>query len=290
MRNTKFIVALIILSACSHRAGSQAYTMVHDGATRSYIVHLPTGYTATQKYPLVLNLHGLGESNIKQEHYSHMDDVADSGHFIVVYPEGVNKAWNAGIRGPRVTKVDDVGFISALLDTLEAKYSIDAKRIYSCGISNGGFMSYRLACELSNRIAAIASVAGQLTDFMKAACRPSRPVAIMQIHGTDDELVNYEGALGYGPVDSLIHFWLWKDNCKPTPVITKLPDTDTTDGCTVTKYDYVSCSGGSEVALYKIINGGHTWPGGYPVSFLGKTDEDFNASEEIWKFFKGKSL
>jgi polyhydroxybutyrate depolymerase len=137
---------------------SQTYSFTHNSIVRSYIVHLPTGYVASTQYPLVINMHGYTSTAAQQQAYSQMDVVADTGKFIVVYPDGVNNAWNAGF-GTNPT-IDDVGFLSTLIDTMKAKFSVDALKVYSCGLSNGGFMSFRLACELENKIAAIAPVAG----------------------------------------------------------------------------------------------------------------------------------
>jgi polyhydroxybutyrate depolymerase len=246
-----------------------------EGIERSYKVHLPPDYTPDSLYPLVFNMHGYGSNAIEQQLYSGFDFVADTAGIILVYPNGVDNTWN--VYGS--TGVNDGGFISALIDTMAAGYSIDLDRVYSTGMSMGGFMSYRLACELYTRIAAIASVTGLLvTD----PCEPARPVGILQMHGTADQTVPYS----YVPLT--INFWTGLDNCPSQPVVTDLPNIDTTDNSTVTVSYYGLCDDSTEVILYTINGGEHTWPGA--LINIGVTNQDINASVEIWNFFKKYSL
>lgn len=158
-------------------------------------------------------------------------------------------------------------------------YDIDLNRVYSTGMSMGGFMSYRLACELSERIAAIASVTGLLAAF---PCTPARPLPVLQIHGTADGTVPYSG------VSSTISFWVGENNCPVSPVITNLPDINSTDASTVTKSYYGFCDDSTEVILYTVNNGGHTWPDA--AINIGVTNRDFNANSEVWNFFKKYAL
>lgn len=284
MRNN-FLSFLMLLSFCAH---AQTYSFTHNSIVRSYIVHLPTGYTTSTQYPLVINMHGYTSTASQQQTYSQMDAVADTGKFIVVYPDGVNNAWNAGF-GTNPT-IDDVGFLSALIDTLKVKFSINALKVYACGLSNGGFMSYRLACELQDKIAAIAPVAGLMSDSTRLFCQNTCPVPVMHFHGTSDAVVNYNGSLGYVSADSVVKIWRIKDGCPQTPVTTSVADINPLDGCTVTKYVYGPGQNSSEVVFFKITSGGHTWPGGFPIPSFGNTNQDIKASGEIWKFFKKHSL
>lgn len=256
-------------------AFSQNFTLTHDGISRSYRLHLPPGYSPDSLYPLVINMHGLGSNAVEQEFYSEFNPVGDSNGIIVAYPNGLNETWN--VSSPSGT--DDVGFISALIDTVNLTYNIDLERVYACGMSMGGFMSYRLACELSDRIAAIASVTG-LQAFNP--CTPSRPVPVAQFHGTADPIVPYAG------VPTTIANWVGYNGCPMEPVVTDLPDIDTNDNSTVTLSYYGLCNNLSEVLLYTINNGEHTWPG---ASFIiGVTNQDIHASVEIWNFFKKYTL
>lgn len=270
---------------------AQTYSFTHDGLLRSYIVHLPLNYNPANQYPLVVNMHGLSNTAAIQETYTAMNAVSDTGNFIIIYPDAYGTtSFNAGFNSPYNSGVDDLGFISALLDTAIANYSIDTLRIYACGMSNGGFMSYRLACELEDRIAAIASVTGSMPDSMEYYCQSSRAVPVMQVHGTTDPTVNYNGAPGVWAIDTTVQYWVQKNGCPTSPVSTAIPNTSIIDLCTVEKFYYGPCDAGSEVVFYKITGGGHTWPGAIPIPVLGNTNQDFNASGEIWNFFRKYSL
>jgi len=249
---------------------AQEFSITHDGLLRTYRLHLPANYDQDSIYPLVINMHGLGSNAWEQELYTQFNNVSDTGRFLVAYPNGINETWNVSSE----TGTDDVGFISALIDSLDAEFSIDLQRVYATGMSMGGFMSYRLACQLSDRIAAIASVTGLQAYY---PCNPVRPVPVAQFHGTLDPIVPYAG------VATTINNWVSNNGCPDTSVITDLPDIDTTDNSTVTVSYYGLCNDSTEVILYTIIGGEHTWPGA-PIN-IGVTNFDIHASNEIWKFF-----
>ena len=270
-RLAPLIICILTCCVVTCPAQTQTGSFTYDGLVRNYRVHLPTSCLGL---PLVFNLHGLGSNAAQQEFYSGFNSVADANDFILVYPDGINNEWN--ITG---TGVDDVGFISALIDSMKKEHDVDLNRVYSTGMSMGGFMSYRLACQLSDRIAAIASVTGLLATF---PCSPSRSVPVMQIHGTADGTVAYSG------VNSTVSFWVGHNNCPANPVVTNLPDIDMNDGSTVTKSYYGLCDDSTEVILYTVNNGGHTWPDA--TIDIGVTNHDFNASSEIWDFFKKYDL
>src|SRR5688572_30145590 len=253
---------LLILFGVAFTIGyAQTYSCVFDGNTRSYIVHLPTGYNASNTYPLVLNFHGYTSNAAQQQAYSLMDQVADTAGFIVVYPDGVGNAWNVGFgAGAYNTGIDDVGFVNALLDTMMANFSVDPEAVYSTGMSNGGYMSNRLACELPFRIVAIASVTGPMTDSTHAYCNPGRNVPVMHIHGTTDPVVNYNGMTQSLSVAELIIFWGTNDECPVSSTDVPYPNINIGDNCTATRKNYLPCTDGSEVVLIEITNGGHTWP------------------------------
>ena len=255
-----------------------------DGIERDYRLYIPEGYDGTTEMPLVFNLHGYTSFASQQELYSQMGPVADDGYFLVCYPNGVDFQWNTGFG----SDVDDVGFINALIDTLIANYPVNEKRIYSTGMSNGGYMSYKLACELNDRIAAVASVTGSMTPEEAMACEPGRPVPVLQIHGTLDAVVPYDGSNFSISMDELIDFWLANNGCTNNAEVFEVPDINVVDGCTATRYTYSECEPFSEVVFYQIINGAHTWPGG-AIPIPG-TNYDFNASEVIWEFFNKYEL
>lgn len=264
-------------------------TISHDGIQRSYRLYVPSVYDGSEAVPLLFNLHGYTSNALQQEAYGDFRPIADTANFILVHPDGTQDQsgttfWNAF--GSPTETVDDVGFLSALIDTLNADYNIDLNRVYSTGMSNGGFMSYRLACALSSRIAAIASVTGAMIDPSFLACSPAHPTPAMQIHGTADPTVPYNGSTGVlGAVESA-EYWVTFNNCNPTPVETAVPDIDMTDMCTADHFVYSGGDAGSTVELYRVNGGAHTWPGTNPFfSTLGITNQDFSASVEIWRFF-----
>lgn len=282
----KQLYLLLLAILCSFGAQAQSFnkSLTFDGLTRNYIVHLPTGYDSTwTDVPLVFNLHGYTSNASQQQVYALMNNVADTAGFIVVYPDGINNAWNSFATGIGST-ANDVGFISYLIDVLYSDYgNIDLKRVYTCGMSNGGYMSYRLACELSDRIAAMAGVTGLLALSIETTCSPVHPMPVLQIHGTNDATVPYNGGPGISSVDQTIQYWIGANNCPSTAVIDTLPDVDTNDGSTVIKYTYGLCDSNSQVILYKVVGGGHTWPGA--LVDLGGTNYDIDGSVEIWDFF-----
>jgi polyhydroxybutyrate depolymerase len=179
--------------------------------------------------------------------------------------------------------VDDVAFSSALIDSISAQYNIDQDRVYSTGMSNGGFMSFKLACELSDRIAGIASVTGSILPLTLSNCNALHSTPIMQIHGTTDGTVPYNGGAGWTePIGSLVDYWANFNNCTATPVIENMPNISVVDGSTVEKFSYLNGYNCTEVIHFKITNGGHTWPGSVFPS--AGTNYDINASIEVWNF------
>lgn len=259
-------------------------SLIHDQLTRSFTFYIPASYTVGKPTALVFNLHGYGSNADQQEFYADFRKIADTAGFITVHPNGTvfpqtgQQFWNVGLVAG--SNVDDVGFLHAIIDTLSGVYTIDADRIYSTGMSNGGFMSYHLAC-LSNRFAAVASVTGSMTILTQAACKNAAPTPVMEIHGTADAVVNYNGSNGILSIPDVLNFWIQKNGLDPLAVIrTSVADININDGATAEHYVY---PGMHEVEHYKVINGGHTWPGS-PIVF-GTTCQDFNASEVIWKFF-----
>ncbi len=288
----KFEIILIcglFLSTVALSQTTISGSFVSGGLTRTYRIYVPAIYNGSIPVPLVLNLHGYGSSNTSQESYGDFRPIADTANFILVHPNGTldvnnNLFWNC-FGG---STVNDVGFLSALIDTISANYNIDANSIYSAGLSNGGFMSYDLACSLSVRIAAIASVTGSMIYSHKNACAAVHPTPVMQIHGTADGTVPYAGTASFLPIDSLVRFWAQFNNCSLTPVITPVPNISTTDGCTADRYLYNVGTNGSTVEFYRVLGGSHSWPGA-PFN-INVTNMDFSASVVIWRFFRKYKL
>jgi polyhydroxybutyrate depolymerase len=196
-----------------------------------------------------------------------------------------------GRQRSRSERRDDVGFVRLLLDDLAKVANIDPKRVYATGISNGGIMCYRLAAELSDRIAAIAPVSGTMGT---KTCNPKHPVSVIHFHGTDDKFLPFKGGIGdrslaqvvFLPVEHSIQTWVKADGCPENPVITDLPN-KADDGTMVQRQIYGPGKDGAEVVLFVINGGGHTWPGREPgVGFLGKSTKNILANDLMWEFFK----
>ncbi|HYV91115.1 MAG TPA: Ig-like domain-containing protein [Chitinophagales bacterium] len=250
------------------------------GKTRTYFLHIPTGYDAAQSTPLVLVFHGINCTGSQMANITEFSPLADQENFIVVYPDGLNKKWAT----PK-QNIDDVGFISALIDLLSTDYNIDQNRIFATGASNGGMLTYRLGMELTDRITAIAVVAGYMPSYSyNSTPVPTRPIGVMIFHGTTDPLIPYSEA------EDAVNYWVDFDECSTLPLTMHLPNTDLLDGTTVDELTYTNGTNDTEVDLYKIYNGGHTWPGTDSHGTLGKVCEDINATEIIWDFFKNHSV
>ena len=260
-------------------------TIIHDGIIRTYKLYIPSIYNGNTAVPLLFNFHGYTSNSNEQMFYGDFRTIADTANFLVVHPQGTldntnTTHFNVGWGG---SSVDDVGFTEALIDSLSAAYSIDQNRIYAVGMSNGGFMSFQLACDLSNKIAAVGSVTGSMTPSTLGDCNASHPMPIIQIHGTTDPTVPYNGSAGWtASITNVLNHWATFNNCSPVPTVVNVPNTNTIDGSTVEKYTYENGDNCSEVVHYKVTNGQHTWPGSI-FNFAG-TNYDINASVEIWNF------
>ena len=261
-------------------------SIIHDGIQRDYILYIPAIYDGGTEVPLVFNFHGFGSNANEQMLYGDFRDIADSEGFLLVHPEGTffngNQHWNVG--GFTVgSTVDDVGFTEALIEELAGLYTINLDRVYATGMSNGGYMSFLLACQLSEKIAAVASVTGSMTPETFDACSPQHPTPILQIHGTNDEIVPYNGASWSRSIEEVMTYWVNYNNCDEPPSTTVFPDIDPTDGSTVEHIVYQNGDNNVTTEHMKVLGGRHTWPGS-AYNFPG-TNQDISASMEIWEFF-----
>lgn len=286
MKSLVLILSLLTAAFLSYTQQTINGSITHDGLQREYILYVPENYTGAFPVPLVLNFHGFGSSASEQMWYSDFRSISDTAGFLLIHPEGtlLNGVthWNVG--GWTIgSTVDDIGFTEALIDSLSTIYNIETSRIYATGMSNGGFMSFLLACQLSERIAAIASVTGSMTPETYINSNPQHPTPILQFHGTADEMVPYVGAIWTKSIDDVLQYWAGFNNCNTTPEIEILPDLDPDDGSTVEHFVYDGGDNGVTVEHFKITGGSHTWPGS-AINLPG-TNYDIDATVEIWNFF-----
>jgi polyhydroxybutyrate depolymerase len=295
IRKQSLPILIILIQFLTAETYSQDFSgsFVFEGRMRTYDVYLPDNYKPNM--PLVLNLHGSGVGKGKQASYTSMHEYADEYGFIIVYPEGSMGSeinWNNGVIDPEYitdSTANDIGFISALIDTIDSKYDIDLNRIYSCGWSMGGIMTHRLAIELGHRFAAVASVAGKLNTVIGNIGKPIRAFPLIYINGTADFMQYYyfRGRGNSWSVQETLNFWIENNDCLTEPDTISLPDLNPSDGCTVEKISYTNCADNGKLIHFKILNGGHGWPGGdslmYPYS--SPHNMDINANEEILGFF-----
>ena len=286
MKYTTVILLLVGFVFSSSAQQTINASITHDGIERDYILYVPEIYDGSKAVPLILNFHGFGSSASQQMFYGDFRDIADTEGFLLVHPEGTtligNQFWNVGFPGLSST-IDDVGFTEALIDELATLYTIDLDRVYATGMSNGGFMSFLLACQLSEKIAAVASVTGSMTQDTFDDCNAQLPTPVLQIHGTEDDVVSYNENNLSLPIPDVISYWVDHNNCETTPTTTTLSDLDVSDGSTIEYSVYEDGDNGITTEHMKVIGGGHTWPGS--VLNSAGTNQDIDASMEIWLFF-----
>jgi polyhydroxybutyrate depolymerase len=274
--------------AAQSAPAEQSRTLRVAGVTRSYLLKVPSSVQAGHTVPLVLVFHGAGGTPRQMARHTGFSALAEREGFVVVYPAGIRRRWNDG-RG--LVSQDDVGFVRALLDTLERDLSIDPHRVYATGISNGAMFSYRLACDLPGVLAGIAPVAGAMPSALAERCTQAPPVALAAFQGSADPLVPYDGgrvAWRRGtvlPAVASVELWAREAGCSNPPAVTMEPDR-VTDGTQVKLSTWSGCRDGRDVQLYTIEGGGHTWPGDAAArGLLGRVTRDLDATSTIWSFF-----
>ncbi len=279
--------------------GWAAWTLISGGRERCYTLYAPPGFDPGQPMPVVFSFHGILSNPESQAVISGWHRLAAEEGFLVVYPQGQNfpQRWNSGETWG-VVDVDDVQFFRDMLEDLSSVAAVDRSRVYVNGFSNGGGMTVRLGCEVADLMAAMGTVAAAVISMKD--CSPSRPVPAMAFHGTADPLVPYEGdemqgwllrwAAGvtnaptyFVGAEDWVATWAEGNGCDPTPEII-LPQGDASG------IRYTGCDEEAEVTFYTIDGGGHAWPGGWPIPFVGKTSKDIDATEELWGFFQGYRL
>ena len=257
-------------------------TLVHDNNTREYTIYVPASYNGTSKVPLIFNFHGGSGDIASQIDIADMRAIADTADFIVVYPQALpdpNDGNSTNWIHKDPTDVDDIYFVEAMIDTMASEYTIDEDRVYACGYSLGGEFSFELTCRLNDRIAAMASVARSMGTYTLENSSPTHPTAVLTIHGTEDyyDGLEWGGVLYYVSLDSVNSYWANYNNTKTTPEVVQMPDVNSGDGSTVEYHSYDDGDSGVTVGHYKVINGGHDWPGSFG-------NMDIDATVEIWNF------
>jgi polyhydroxybutyrate depolymerase len=301
---TPAILLVLMALACARSAstitknplnlptGESTRILTQDNRQRSYMLYVPESVYWDRSIPLVFVFHG-GTGNAESAiRMSGFNDVADENGFVVVYPNGTGRlsddkllTWNGGAccGYAQVAEVDDVGFVRAVVADLQALVDIDSSRIYATGMSNGGILSHRLACEAADLFAAIAPVAGTL-NF--AACQPSQPVSVIEFHGTEDQHILYDGRFGpkalvsvdFNSVRDSIGFWISDDECSAEAQVESFAD--------IRHETWTGCAGSTVVELYTVIGGGHSWPGSQAgLAGSAQPTMTISASQLIWDFF-----
>ena len=264
------------------------FSLLHNGSVREYTLYKPDNFTIDA--PLVMLLHGYTSNKNNIMNYSKMNDLADSHGFMVCYPQGTindntgQTHWNANLT---FSTIDDIGFLSELVVTIQEEFKTNPEHTFVAGMSNGGFMSYTLACERPDLFKGIASITGTMSGYDWNNCNPQMGLSVMQMSGTQDRVVPWDGSMstqgGWGGAPHIlevIDLWAEVNECTLTETV-DFPNIVTTDNSTASLYKYTTEFDNRQVWFYQIDGGGHKWPG-----WGGSGNQDITASEEIWKFFQ----
>ena len=289
-----FLFLFMLISCGNEETGFVEERVIeHEGLERSFLIYVPTNIK--ENAPLVVAIHGYTSSAKTLMGYSGINQVADKEGFLVAYPQGTkdsrdNNFFNVGYEFHSDSKVNDVNFIREIVLNLTKDYKLNSKRVFATGMSNGGDMSYLLACTSSDLFTAVAPVAGVMMKDTLENCNPVKKIPIFEIHGTKDSISKFEGDMNnedkwgaYYDLPSTIEFWVNKHALNEKETI-QLENKNTEDGTTITFERYWSDESQREVWFYIVNDGNHTWPGMTGL-FSRTANQDINSAEEIWKFF-----
>jgi polyhydroxybutyrate depolymerase len=300
--HVKFAVflSLLVSSACRHTRANpgqqpnfETRKITHQDRAREYLLYTPPSYNAQSPAPLVIAFHGGSTSHQRLARTTLFHKLADEQGFLVAYPNGVDGHWNDG-RTSSNPEIDDVGFVKLMISEIKRTRSLDTTRIYATGISNGSFMTQRLACQQSDRFAAVSVVAGSMSVELNAVCQPKRPVPIMFINSPEDTFVPWQGGemkRGKGgkmlSVADSVDFWKNNNNCGQQNEKT-LPKKVPQDKTKIVLREFRNCENNATVLQYVVHGGGHTWPSGkdQPAWLVGPTTQELEATQVTWDFFK----
>ena len=286
----KNIVFLALLLAFSFHVKSQTLQSInHNGVNRVYFYYTPSDYSPSQSLPLLIVLHGLTQTGGGVMDITNFNAIPEQEKFIVVYPSGLNNAWNANMN-VSVSTADDKGFLEALIGHFQQNFNTNPSKQYLCGFSNGAFMSHKMACESVLCFAGIATISGTMSDSVYANCNPSKATSVLHIHGTADAVVPYNGGAATGAsVDQTIEKWRSFLGCSTNPTTSDFQNTNLFDLSTAQRITYSNC-GEQTLEQIKVIGGGHQWPG---ISTwnggVGTINMDFYSPQIIWDFLATKT-
>ena len=289
-----FLFLFMLISCGNEETGFVEERVIeHEGLERSFLIYVPKNIK--ENAPLVVAIHGYTSSAKTLMGYSGINQIADKEGFLVAYPQGTkdsrdNNFFNVGYEFHSDSKVNDVNFIREIVLNLTKDYKLNSKRVFATGMSNGGDMSYLLACTSSDLFTAVAPVAGVMMKDTLENCNPEKKIPIFEIHGTKDSISKFEGDMNnedkwgaYYDLPSTIEFWVNKHALNEKETI-QLKNKNTEDGTTITFERYWSDESQQEVWFYIVNDGNHTWPGMTGL-FSRTANQDINSAEEIWKFF-----
>ena len=300
------IVVVLLVGIVGQNTNADQIQMVleHDGVSRAYALYIPSSYQKDEPVPLLMALHGRPGNAQRMADLTSFNSRADQHGFIAVYPQGIRQYWNYlhGILGYR-QHPNDSGFLLKVIDAVKSEYSIDARRVYVTGISNGGFMAQRLACYAPHKFAGFASVAAGGFAGMSVDCDNEGPVNMLYMHGTADTKVPWNGLsvkdtdgnpqLVTMSIRDSVNFWIDRNRCSAEVNQMEIPPRDSSSLTRIKTFASTNCKLNAKVVLFAIIGGGHNWPGVadiIPAPTAGRVNMDIHASDVIWSFFSAKQL
>lgn len=303
LRRALFLASVTVASQVSAQGPVDPSGEVRVGTvTRTYLMHTPDRRPPQGGYPIILAFHGGGGRGAKMVSLMKLDPLADANGIIVIYPDGVDGHWNDGRwndgRSSIKTKSDDVGFVTALLDEVEKRYPVNPSKVFAVGISNGAVFTERLGCELSGRIHAIAAVSGTMAAELAPACHPTHPLSVLQVSGTADPVMPYEGGtvrkfLGAGEggtvlsASDTVGLWARSNGCSSSSTPVTLPQAGEPDGTSIVRQTHDRCRNSATVTLLTVQGGGHAWPGGPQMArrIFGRSSSQLDTSKAVIDFF-----
>lgn len=278
-----FLVVLVLILSIGFGCdvnNSEESNLNTDFNKRTYSLNVPQSYDESRQYSLMFVFHGAGGTGEGIRQIAQFDSYSGWKDIIICYPNALVENWEEGCKcnKPYRLGIDDVGFVSYLIDKISAEYNIDTTKIYGVGFSQGGLFAMNLACKMSDKFAGIATVASPMSEPLYYECVPTENVSVLMIHGTNDNVLPYYGSEqgGFSLISTpqAAKFWGLQNGCNSTPIETEVIK-PTTSGVGVNKIEYVNCESDIKVTLFEIVNGGHYW----------FTSNEFMATNEIINFF-----